>query len=58
MRERICRLVRELLTDESGATMVEYAIMAGFIAAVCALAVSIIGLKVNGYFTDARDGFN
>jgi Flp pilus assembly pilin Flp len=38
--------------------MVEYAIVAGLIAAVCALAVSIIGLRANGYFTDARDGFN
>ena len=54
-------MFRELLQlwhDEAGATMVEYAIVAGFIAAVCALAVSIIGLKVNGYFADARDGFN
>lgn len=41
-----------LLADESGATMVEYAIMLTFIAAVCiALIASIGGSTLNEYST-------
>jgi Flp pilus assembly pilin Flp len=34
---------KKILNDESGATMAEYAIMVGFIAAVCAGMVALLG---------------
>ena len=39
------------LQDEEGATMVEYAIMVGLIAAVCVGVVTTLGTKTQGTFT-------
>lgn len=41
--------------DERGATAVEYALMAGLIAAVIVLAVTGLGTKVNGLFEKAAN---
>ena len=42
--------VKNLLVREDGATMVEYAIMLGLIAAVSMLAITAIGISVNDLF--------
>jgi len=42
--------VYEIIKDESGATSLEYAIMASLIAAVIVLAVTALGVSVNGLF--------
>jgi pilus assembly protein Flp/PilA len=48
-------MIRKLVNfikDEEGATAVEYAIMAGLIAAVIITAVTILGENVDQTFTD------
>jgi len=49
--------LQTLVTDEEGATMVEYAIMVGFIAAVCAASVALIGPVVAEMFDSVIPGF-
>ena len=49
--------VRRLLSEESGATAVEYAIMAGLIVAVIAAAVGALGASLIPIFTNASAGF-
>ena len=44
------RRMLALLRREDGATSVEYAAMAGLIAAVVAVSVGILGTVVNGLF--------
>jgi len=51
MRNLFGRFVRE----ESGATMVEYAVMVSLIAVVSVAAVSIVGTKMTSAFTAAGD---
>ena len=46
--------ISRILRDERGATMVEYAIMLGLIAAVCIVVISVLGVKVNGLFESAN----
>ncbi|HET7815137.1 MAG TPA: Flp family type IVb pilin [Candidatus Baltobacteraceae bacterium] len=43
---------RGLALDESGATMVEYAIMLAFIAAVCVVLVVALGNKTSSQFSN------
>jgi pilus assembly protein Flp/PilA len=49
MRESMNALKR-FLHDESGATMIEYSIMAALIAAVCVLIVTALGGQTRGLF--------
>jgi pilus assembly protein Flp/PilA len=42
--------LRNLWSDESGATMVEYALMVALIAIVCIAAVSLLGTQIRGVF--------
>jgi Flp pilus assembly pilin Flp len=49
----ILKVVKRL-TREDGATMVEYAIMVAFIAAICAIAVGLIGEGVRDLFAGVR----
>ena len=44
-------------SEEAGATMVEYAIMVVFIAAVCITIVQTVGQQTNNLFNEARDGW-
>jgi Flp pilus assembly pilin Flp len=44
------RAVLELIDDEQGATAVEYAILAGFIAAVIAGTVQLLGERTQALF--------
>ena len=42
---------RSFLTDDDGATMVEYGIMVALIAAVCIVIVATLGNQINAAFT-------
>lgn len=42
------------LRDDSGASMVEYAILASLIAAVCIVVVLAVGVKTSGLFSSAN----
>jgi pilus assembly protein Flp/PilA len=48
--------VRRRVTEESGATSVEYAIMAGLITVVIAAAVTALGGSLIPIFTNAATG--
>jgi Flp pilus assembly pilin Flp len=50
-------LVRMLRDDESAATMVEYAIMVAFIAAVCIAIVAALGNASKGQFSTVNSAF-
>ncbi len=47
---KLLRKFEKLITEDEGATMVEYAIMVGFIAAACVLAVTALGLSAADLF--------
>lgn len=49
MKNLIAR-VRQLATQEDGATMVEYGLMVALIAVVCLVAVTALGVNVAGIF--------
>ena len=42
---------KKFTSDESGATMVEYALMVALVAAVCVVAVTALGTAISGKFT-------
>ena len=52
------RRLRCLYADESGATAIEYAIIAAGISIVIVAAVSSIGTSVNTTFTTVSNGLN
>ncbi len=54
---RVYELIRELMMSEEGATAVEYAITAAAIAAVIAITVFQLGIKVHGLFSDLNAEF-
>ncbi|HVA27905.1 MAG TPA: Flp family type IVb pilin [Candidatus Baltobacteraceae bacterium] len=43
-----------MLTDDEGATMVEYGVIVALIAAVCIAVVALIGGNVNAAFTSVN----
>ena len=45
----------ELLNDESGATMIEYALIAALISLACIMAFVSLGLSLTDIFTTATD---
>jgi pilus assembly protein Flp/PilA len=51
---RFTNAVRRFANDESGATMVEYAIMVALIAAICIAVVKVIGTKSNTAFQNVN----
>lgn len=53
---RLCRGAKSLLWGEEAPTAVEYAVMAGLIAAVIAVAVAALGLKVASLFEPVVSG--
>jgi pilus assembly protein Flp/PilA len=48
--------MNHLVKEEDGATAVEYALMAGLIAAVIATAVAPIGVTLSSIFTNVLPG--
>ena len=47
----LAAIARRFIRDESGATMVEYALMVALVAAVCVVAVTTLGTAISGQFT-------
>lgn len=47
----------QFLKDDSGATAIEYALIAAFISLVIITAATAIGTELNSTFTDVEDGF-
>lgn len=47
-------VVRQLIRDEEGATLLEYGILVMLIAVVSIVAVRLMGSKVSGTFTAAN----
>jgi pilus assembly protein Flp/PilA len=52
------RLGARFLREESGATAIEYAIIAGTVSIAIVTAVTAVGTSVNGMFTKVEAGFN
>jgi pilus assembly protein Flp/PilA len=50
--------LRRFILDQSGATAIEYALIAGSISIVIVAAVNGIGSKLNSTFTNVLNGFN
>ena len=52
---KIASIARNFVREDEGATMVEYAIMLAAIAAVCVVAVRLIGTNANTTFNTSKD---
>ena len=48
----ISKVIRSFLCDEDGATATEYAVMLALIIVIALGAISALGTKVSGAFTD------
>jgi len=48
---RIVKIARELGLDQSGASMVEYALMLALITIVCLGSMTLLGAKINDFFS-------
>ena len=57
MFEPVTFKARQFLRDESGATAIEYAIIASGIFVAVAAIVPGIGTKLNSIFTQVQNGF-
>ena len=51
-------LIRRFLTDESGATAIEYGLIAALIAVAAITALTSIGGNLNKTFTNVGDNLN
>lgn len=51
-------VLSRLFRDDAGATMVEYAVMLAFIAAVCIIMVSTLGGKTGSEFSSFNSQVN
>ena len=49
---------KSFLGDQSGATAIEYALIAGSISIVMVVALNAIGSNLNSTFTNVANGFN
>ncbi len=52
------RGLREFLRDDSGATAIEYALIASGVAAAIVAVVYTVGTQVKGMYQSVSDGFN
>jgi pilus assembly protein Flp/PilA len=57
-RQGPARMVRKFLKDTSGATAIEYALIAAGISIVIVNAVNALGIKVTGLFTRVDNALN
>lgn len=51
-------LMQRFVNDESGATAIEYALIAGGISIAIVAAVGALGTKLNTTFESVKNGFN
>lgn len=49
------KLVQKFMNDESGATMVEYAILVALISIAAIVIIAAVGTQVNTAFTEVRN---
>ena len=49
---KLWRKVLRTVAGESGATFIEYAMLAGLVAIVVAIAVAVFGKRIKGIFSD------
>ncbi len=47
--------LKNLLSDEEGQDLVEYGLLISFVSIMAILALTTIGTKVSGYFTNATN---
>jgi pilus assembly protein Flp/PilA len=52
------RSVREFLADESGATAIEYALIASGIAMAILVSLNALGTAISGFFETAKTKLN
>ena len=48
--DRIGRVVVELLTDESGQDLIEYALLSAFVALLCVVGATSLGTALNNWY--------
>ena len=53
----LTKTLSEVLGDDEGATMVEYAIMVSLIAAICITVVTTLGKSVSNQFSTVNTSF-
>jgi pilus assembly protein Flp/PilA len=51
-------LIRNFLNDESGATAIEYGLIAGLVAVAIIAALTALGSSLNNLFSDISDTVN
>ena len=56
--DRLKRAVRGLRTDESGASLVEYALLVALIAVVCIVAVTLLGSNASAKFSSVASAIS
>lgn len=49
---RLMQPLRNFITNEDGAALVEYALLVALIAIICIFGVTTLGSKINTKFTD------
>lgn len=52
------RPIRQLMHDEDGAALAEYALLIGLIAVVCILALKTLGTKLSDLFATVLDAWS
>ena len=57
-RSQTMRSLRDFIRDDSGATAIEYALIASGIAAAIIAVVMSMGTTLNGMYTSVANGFN
>ena len=58
MRSKVKELVRLLMSDRRGATVIEYALVASLIGSGIVFLVLTIGQTLAGFFVDVGSGLN
>lgn len=53
----LIQAIRNVLANDDGATMVEYAIMVSLIAAICVTVVTTLGQNVSNEFSTMNSSF-
>ncbi len=51
-------MIRKFLKDESGATAIEYGLIAALISVACIVTLQIVGTELNGVFATVGTALN
>jgi pilus assembly protein Flp/PilA len=58
MEQKMKSLVARFVNDESGATAIEYGLIAALISVVCITVLTQVGTKLNNKFTSVSNALN